>query len=109
MLDLRRISDAADYFIIASGTSGRQVKAIADAITEKMEASGVRVLHREGYPHSSWILIDCGSAVAHIFTGEFRTFYSLERLWGDAPLVSRKTVAKRKRASKVRAETHGPD
>ena len=103
ILDISKLSDIADYFVIASGTSGRQVKAIADEVSRTLEKEGVRIGHIEGYPRSSWILLDCGSVVAHIFYEEIRKFYSLERLWGDAPCLHLNSIRKRTRANKVRA------
>ena len=94
ILDMQKLSDVADFFVIASGTSDRQVRAIADEIIEKSGKKGFRIHHIEGYPRSSWILLDCGSVVAHIFGEEARSFYSLERLWGDAPKINPHSVQK---------------
>ncbi|MES1243200.1 MAG: ribosome silencing factor [Acidobacteriota bacterium] len=88
VLHLEKISDFTDYFLICSGTSERQVQAIADAIQEKMREGRVRPLHVEGYNRGQWVLLDYGDFVAHIFQEEPRRFYSLERLWGDAPDVT---------------------
>ncbi|MEW6380357.1 MAG: ribosome silencing factor [bacterium] len=83
--DLRGISDMADFFLICTGTTDRHVRAIADAIEEALLQIGVRMDHREGYLESTWILLDYGDLVVHIFTEEKRRYYDLERLWGDAP------------------------
>ena len=88
VLHLEKVSDFTDYFLICSGTSERQVQAIADAIQEKMREERVRPLHVEGYNRGQWVLLDYGDFVAHIFQEEPRRFYSLERLWGDAPDVT---------------------
>lgn len=88
VLHLEKVSDFTDYFLICSGTSERQVQAIADAVQEKMRQDGVRPLHVEGYNRGQWVLLDYGDFVAHIFQEEPRRFYSLERLWGDAPDVT---------------------
>lgn len=85
VLQLETISDFTDYFILCSGTSERQVQAIADAIDERLRAEKVRPLHVEGYNRGQWVLLDYGDFVVHIFQDETRRFYSLERLWGDAP------------------------
>lgn len=85
VLDLRRVSAAADYFVIASGGSDVQVKAISDAIVEGLEKAGVSVWHVEGYANRRWVLIDLIDVVVHIFHREAREFYGLERLWGDSP------------------------
>jgi ribosome-associated protein len=74
----------ADYFIIATGRSKIQTRAIADGITELARANGFTVSRREGYSDGGWILLDFGDVVAHIFTPEQRAFYNLERLWGSA-------------------------
>jgi ribosome-associated protein len=88
VLHLQKISDFTDYFLICSGTSERQVQAIADAVQEKLRAGRVRPLHVEGYNRGQWVLLDYGDLVVHIFQEEPRRFYSLERLWGDAPDVT---------------------
>ncbi len=82
---MRKISNITDFFIILSGTSTRQVKAISDYIAEKLKACGHKVWHIEGYLHALWILLDCGDVVVHLFLSPTREFYDLERLWGDAP------------------------
>lgn len=88
VLHLEKISDFTDYFLICSGTSERQVQAIADAVQERMREERVRPLHVEGYSRGQWVLLDYGDFVVHIFQEEPRRFYSLERLWGDAPDVT---------------------
>ena len=88
VLHLQKVSDFTDYFLICSGTSERQVQAIADAVQEKLRASRVRPLHVEGYNRGQWVLIDYGDLVVHVFQEEPRRFYALERLWGDAPEVT---------------------
>jgi ribosome-associated protein len=88
VLHLEKVSDFTDYFLICSGTSERQVQAIADAVQEKMREERVRPLHVEGFNRGQWVLLDYGDFVVHIFQEEPRRFYSLERLWGDAPDVT---------------------
>jgi len=75
----------ADTFAIVTGRSKIQTRAIAEAIAEAVEATGGKVNRKEGYSEGSWILLDIGSVVVHIFTPEQREFYNLERLWSDAP------------------------
>ncbi|NKO01022.1 ribosome silencing factor, partial [Weissella cibaria] len=76
----------ADYFVLCTGDSDLQIKAIADAVEERIrEACRERPWHREGYEHRQWVLIDYVDLVVHIFNPEKRLFYDLERLWGDAP------------------------
>ena len=88
VLHLGRVTDFTDYFLICSGTSDRQVQAIADAIQERLRVEKVRPLHVEGYNRAQWVLLDYGDLVVHVFQEEPRRFYALERLWGDAPDVT---------------------
>jgi len=88
VLHLQPVSDFTDYFLICSGTNERQVQAIADAVQEELRAEKRRPLHMEGYNKGLWVLLDYGDFVLHIFQEEPRRFYSLERLWGDAPNVT---------------------
>lgn len=89
MLDVRPVSLLADYFIICTGDTERQVKAIVDEIVQKADKSGLRPLQIEGTPASGWVILDYGSIIAHIFMPAQRDYYQLERLWSDAPLVVR--------------------
>lgn len=82
VLDLGGRTIVADMFVIVTGRSNVQTRAIADAIIEKVREAGFGVARTEGYGDGGWILIDLGSVVAHIFTPENRSFYNLERLWG---------------------------
>ncbi len=88
LLDLRQLTSFTDYFMIASGRSDRQVQAIADRIVENLREAGHKPLGVEGYETGHWILLDFGNVVAHIFYGETREFYELEKLWGDAPRLT---------------------
>ena len=83
VLYLGEVSDFTEYFLVCSGTSERQVQAIADGIVRKLRDDKVRPLGIEGYDHGRWVLIDFGSFVAHVFDGETRSVYELEKLWGD--------------------------
>ena len=87
VLDLRPSDAFTDYFVICSGRSTRQAKAIVDAIEERLKAIGCRPAHVEGYAAAHWVLIDCFDFVVHVFTPETRDFYALERLWGNAVRV----------------------
>lgn len=87
VLDLRSTSAFTDFFVLCSGTSQRQVKAIADAVEEALRAAKVRPAHVEGYDRADWILMDFFTFIVHVFTPQTRTFYSLERLWGDAEKI----------------------
>ena len=88
LLNLKGISLVTDYFLIATGNSTTQVKAITDHLTEKLPELGIHVLRIEGLPEAKWVLVDCGDLVVHIMTPDQREFYNLERLWGDAKVVS---------------------
>jgi len=88
LMDLRSISNVADYFICCHGDSDVQVKAISDAIETGMKANGVRLWHKEGVDFFNWVLLDFVNIVVHVFREETRTFYGLERLWGDAKTES---------------------
>ena len=88
LLDLRKAAGFADYFLICSGGNLRQIRAVADAIMEALASDGARPAHVEGYERSEWILLDYFDFIVHIFAPETRTFYSLERLWGNAERVS---------------------
>ena len=86
LMDLRGIAEFTDHFIICTGTSDVQVRAIADAVIERGKTDGQRPLHVEGYDQRKWILIDFVDLVVHIMQPDEREFYGLERLWGDAPV-----------------------
>lgn len=83
MLDLGGRTIVADTFLIVTGRSNVQTRAIADAIMQRTREAGYGVARTEGYADGGWILIDLGSVVAHVFTPENRSFYNLERLWGS--------------------------
>ncbi len=87
VLDLRKAAGFADFFLICSGTNPRQIRAIADAVTEALATEGTRPAHVEGYEGSDWILLDYFDFIVHIFAPEKRLFYGLERLWGSAERV----------------------
>jgi ribosome-associated protein len=73
-----------DYFVICSGGNPRQIQAIADEVEEKLEGSGLRTAHVEGYKQAEWILLDYVDFVVHVFSEKARAFYDLERLWKSA-------------------------
>ena len=88
LLDLRGLSDFTDYFLICHGTSDRQVVAIAEAVEERLSRDlHLEPGHVEGGNRAEWILLDYVDFVVHVFVEEKRSFYALERLWGDAPRV----------------------
>lgn len=84
VLDLRASSGAMDFFVICSGDTDTQVKAISDHITVELKKSNIKPHHVEGITNQEWVLIDYWEVVAHIFQPQKREFYALERLWGDA-------------------------
>lgn len=86
VMDMRGVSGVADVFVIGTGESDLQIKAIADAVTEKIrEGYSEKPWHTEGYDGRQWVLLDYVDLVVHVFSHEKRNFYDLERLWGDAP------------------------
>lgn len=85
ILSVRGLSSFTDYFVVCSGTSDRQVRAIADSIAQRMKESGVLPLGIEGRQAGGWILMDYGDVVVHIFLEPVREFYDMERLWSEAP------------------------
>jgi ribosome-associated protein len=86
ILDLRKLTSMTDYFVVCSGESETQVKAIADAIESGMEELGERTWHTEGLQNLQWVLLDYVDVVVHVFHKDARVFYGLEKLWGDAKL-----------------------
>ena len=87
VLEIKGLTTIADYFIICSGLTSRQVKAVAEAVEEKLSKKATYPSHIEGLPDARWILMDYGDIVVHIFDEETRKYYELEKLWGDAPEV----------------------
>ena len=84
VIDLRGKSDIADYMIIATGRSQRQVMALAQRLTEGLKAAGLGKVAVEGLRHADWVLIDTGDIVVHLFRPETRAYYNLEKMWGEA-------------------------
>jgi len=88
VLDLQGLSGVADYFLVCTARSVTQLDTVADALYAALKARGLRLRHREGTAASGWLLLDAGDVVAHVFLEDTRAFYALERLWGDAPVLS---------------------
>lgn len=88
VLDLRGLTLVTDYFVICTGTSRVQIRAITNGILESLRDISPQVL-REGDEQAQWVLLDYGDVVVHVFGPEARSFYRLERLWGDAHVVTR--------------------
>ena len=93
VLDLRGLTSIADYFVICSAGSTTQVDAIADGIDHALAQEGCRPSHIEGMASSTWVLMDYGDVVVHIFDEHTRAYFSLEQMWGDAPGVPLKFAA----------------
>lgn len=85
-IHITELSIVADYFVIASGTSNTHVKSLADEVEYELSQKGVEPSHIEGRA-TGWILLDYGAVVVHVFTGESREYYNLERLWSDASVL----------------------
>jgi ribosome-associated protein len=89
LLDLGELTTLADYFVIASGGSERQLGAIADGISAGLRDQGMKPIGREGTPDSHWVLLDFGAVIVHIFTPPERDFYQLEKHWSEAKTILR--------------------
>ncbi len=87
IIGIRDISVLADYFVIATGTSNTHVKALADEVEFQLKEAGITAGHIEGYRSNSWVLLDYGNVIIHVFTQESRQFYDLDRLWQDGEKV----------------------
>ncbi len=89
LLDTRNVCSFADYFVICSGESERQIEAIGQAVTEVLDRESAYLHHREGTADSGWVLFDLGDIVVHIFSSFEREYYQLDSLWSKAPVVVR--------------------
>ena len=83
LIRIDKITTLAEYFVICTGTSNTQINALCDAVEKELTEKGEEPLHREGYRGGTWVLLDYGCVVVHIFNDEARKFYSLEHLWAD--------------------------
>ena len=92
VIDIAGVSVLADYFIIANGSNESQVKALVDNVEECLHKAGVVLKQREGYGTASWVLLDFGDIIVHIFDKENRLFYNLERIWRDGVEVDVETL-----------------
>ncbi|CEH33133.1 ribosome silencing factor [Romboutsia lituseburensis] len=93
ILNIGAVSSLCDYFVIATASSQRQVKAIADNVEEELTKHGIEPRGKEGYDSQVWILLDYGDIIVHVFNEENRGFYNLEKMWKDAPYVDIDTLA----------------
>jgi ribosome-associated protein len=87
LLDLTELSSFTEYFVICSGTSDRQVQAIADAVANAMKQESIQCLSQDGYSEGRWVVMDFGVVVVHVFLDALREYYDLENLWSEAPRV----------------------
>ena len=87
IIDIHNVSVIADYFVIASGTNSNQVQAIIDNVEEQLGRAGFEAKQIEGNRNSSWILMDYGDVIVHVFDEENRLFYDLERIWRDGKVL----------------------
>lgn len=92
VIEIKDISIIADYFIIANGTNSQQVDALIDSVKDKLGRSGFEPLRVEGVRSASWILMDYGDVVIHVFSKEDRLFYNLERIWRDGKTISKEQL-----------------
>ena len=88
LIRIDKITTLAEYFVICTGTSNTQINALGDEVEKELTLAGEEPLHREGYRGGTWVLMDFGSLVVHVFTAEARKFYDLERLWQDGHQVN---------------------
>ena len=87
VMHVGKISTIADYFVIATGSSQLQIHAMAATAEETMARHGFKLNHSEGLRSANWVLLDFGSIILHLFDKENRSFYNLEKIWGDAPII----------------------
>lgn len=111
LIKMNKVSSVCDYFVITSGASTTQVRAIADHVVDVLRSKGEKLRRSEGEREASWIVLDSGDVVVHVFLEETRRFYDLERLWCDAPKErfrertpskARKSPAKRRKPAAKR-------
>lgn len=94
LIDISNVSVIADYFIIANGTNSSQVSALVDSVEEKMHEAGYPLKQREGHGTGTWVLLDFGDVIVHVFDEENRSFYNLERIWSDGKEIEREALEK---------------
>jgi ribosome-associated protein len=102
-LDISGIASFADYFLLCTGDSSRQMQAIADEVEQRLKAFGIRPSHVEGYQNAEWILMDYIDLVVHIFSKSARAYYDLERLWRDGKRLDTNVLIEQT-APKLRAK-----
>jgi ribosome-associated protein len=105
ILDISKVTSFANYFLLCTGDSSRQMQAIADEVEKQLKEAGIRPSHVEGYQNSEWILLDCMDLVVHIFSKNARAFYDLERLWRDAVKIDASLLIEKKTVKPGRRKT----
>ena len=88
VLETENLTVLANYFVICTATSTTHIKTLSDEVERVLEENGETARRKEGYRSGGWVLLDFGCVVVHLFLGEIREFYNLERLWGDAEVVT---------------------
>lgn len=89
VLNVSKLTVVADYFVICTGKSNRQIKALAEHLQEKLELDGVKCLRTDGMADGKWVVLDYGTVIVHIFNDDTRMFYCLEKLWSDGSNVEK--------------------
>ncbi len=92
LLNTTELTVIADYFVICTATSAPHIKALTEEVDKRLSDAGMPAIHREGYRSSTWVLLDYGGLVVHVFLEETRQFYGLDRLWGDAQEIDIKEI-----------------
>jgi ribosome-associated protein len=105
ILDISKVASFANYFLLCTADSSRQMQAIADEVEKQLKEAGIRPSHVEGYQNSEWILLDCMDLVVHIFSKNARAFYDLERLWRDAIKMDASALIEKKAVKPGRRKT----
>jgi ribosome-associated protein len=88
MMELGSLSPIADYFVIATGSSAPQLAALTQTAEELLKSHGMTLHHTEGLQSGKWVLLDFGTIIVHLFDKESREYYNLERIWGDAKIIT---------------------
>ncbi len=107
VLDISSIASFANYFLLCSGDSSRQIQAISDEVEEKLRAQGLRPAHIEGYRNAEWILLDYIDLVVHVFSRKARAYYDLERLWRDGKRIDAERLLSEKPAKPASRRARG--
>ncbi len=89
---MRKVANFCDYFVVCSGNTDRQVRAISDHIDESLKDLGIKLSFKEGRRKADWIVMDCGDVITHIFQKDLRKFYNLEYLWQEAKVIDWENV-----------------